>query len=172
MTKYRITAVCLGNICRSPIAEAVLADRFAAGGLANLVSVDSAGTSDWHAGGDADPRALAILRQNDLPLRHRAKQFGQSLFADRDLILAMDRTNLAELRADAPDDDAIEKIRLLRSFDPSLMHLPEDDSELDVPDPYYGEADGFADVLRMVSAAADGVVDYVRLALPGHATNG
>ena len=165
MSQYRIAAVCLGNICRSPIAEAVLIDRLDSGGLGNLVTVDSAGTSNWHAGGDADPRTLAVLDRNDYSIDHTAKQFQRSHFADRDLILAMDRSNLDDLRAIAPDDAAIEKIRLLRSFDPGLMHLPEDDPELDVPDPYSGGADGFAEVLRMIEIASDGVIDFVRLEL-------
>ncbi|NDF96834.1 MAG: protein tyrosine phosphatase, partial [Proteobacteria bacterium] len=71
---FRITVVCLGNICRSPIGEAVLRDRVAEAGLADLVQVDSAGTGDWHLGHDADPRARAVLQQHGYPLSHQARQ--------------------------------------------------------------------------------------------------
>ena len=153
---YRITAVCLGNICRSPMAEAVIRQKAADAGLADLVVVDSAGTAGWHQGDDADPRARRTLQQAGYPLRHRARQFSRDWLAFTDLVLAMDASNLADLRALARGSAGAEqRIRLLRSFDPQATHA-------EVPDPYYGGDAGFLEVLRMIESAADGVVEHVR----------
>lgn len=153
---YLITAVCLGNICRSPMAEAVLRRRFAEAGLDTDVTVDSAGTGGWHVGADADPRALATLTAAGYDLAHTARRMEPDWLERSDLVLAMDRDNhdaLIELaeRHDVP----VEHVRLLRSFDPTA---PEG---ADVPDPYYGGSAGFRDVLTMIERAADGVVAHV-----------
>ncbi len=153
--QYRITAVCLGNICRSPMAEAVLRARVEQAGLVH-VSVDSAGTGSWHVGGDADPRTLATLRARGYDLDHTAQQIRHDWFAERDLIVVMDSANYRDvlaLRADAQVDTPV---RMLRSFDPALADLVEPHPELDVPDPYY--AGGFDEVLTMIEAAADGLL--------------
>jgi protein-tyrosine phosphatase len=158
VTTYRITAVCLGNICRSPIAEAVLRDRVAAAGLGEVVLVDSAGTGDWHIGRDADPRTIATLSAHDYDLDHRARQIAADWFADLDLVLAMDSSNYQNLQIMAAEAGIDADIRMIRSFDPVLAHLDEPHPELDVPDPYYGGDDGFVDVLRMIERAADALV--------------
>jgi protein-tyrosine phosphatase len=148
---YRITAVCLGNICRSPMAEAVLRARVIEAGLTH-VTIDSAGTGGWHAGGDADPRTRATLRARGYDLDHTARQFRSSWFAERDLIVVMDSANyrdVLDLRAAAQADTPV---RMLRSFDPALAHLAESHPELDVPDPYY--AGGFDEVLDVIEAAS------------------
>jgi protein-tyrosine phosphatase len=155
---FRITVVCLGNICRSPIGEAVLRDRLAAAGLGDRVRVDSAGTGDWHLGHPADPRALATLDAAGYPHAHVARQIRPHWLDGIDLLLAMDEANYADLRrmkggADEPD------LRMMRSFDPDLAHLPEPHPQLDVPDPYYGGPEGFVEVLHMIEKAADGIVD-------------
>lgn len=148
--------VCLGNICRSPMAEAVLRRKIAASGLSERVSVESSGTAGWHRGDDADPRARDTLRQHGYPLRHSARQFQREWFAAMDLILAMDRSNYRDLTAMAARAGAATPhVRLLRSFDPAAA----DD---EVPDPYYGGPEGFVAVLRMVESASDGVVAHVR----------
>ena len=156
---YRITAVCLGNICRSPIAEAVLEDRVAAAGLDDVVVVDSAGTGDWHLGYPADSRAVSTLLANDYSLDgHVARQITPEWFAEMDLILAMDSANYTNLQAMAERAGVEPDLHMLRIFDPELAHLVQPHPDLDVPDPYYGGVDGFNDVLRMIEQAADGLI--------------
>lgn len=153
-----ICLVCLGNICRSPMAAAVLEHLIDRAGLADAVTVSSAGTGDWHIGEPADPRTVATLQERGLDAtRHRARQFTSDEFAKYDLILAMDRDNYAALRRLAPADADLSRLRMFRSFDPDV-----DDSQLDVPDPYYGGRDGFAHVLGQVERAAAGLVQTLR----------
>ncbi|HEY1119305.1 MAG TPA: low molecular weight protein-tyrosine-phosphatase, partial [Acidimicrobiales bacterium] len=119
--------VCLGNICRSPMADVVLAERLADAGLDDRVSVGSSGTGGWHVGDPMDRRAAATLTAAGYDAtRHRARQWGSGEDADAaDLVLAMDAQNLADLGG--PTD----RVRLFRDFDPV-------DPGSDVPDPYYG----------------------------------
>jgi protein-tyrosine phosphatase len=153
VTDYRLTFVCLGNICRSPMAEAVMAHRVAEQGWSSVL-VDSAGTGDWHLGEDADRRARTVLEARGYPLSHSARQFERSWFADRDLVVALDQDNLGDLRRLAPDKQARSRIALLREFDPNA-------GELDVPDPYYGDSRGFHQVLDIIEAACAGLLDHV-----------
>ncbi len=162
---WEVVTVCLGNICRSPIAAAVLRAEFADAGLADRVTVRSAGTAGWHAGEPADPRTQKVLREAGYSPSHRAAVFRSHWFDSADLVLAMDRANLAALQDLARSDDEFERIRLLRSFDADLMHLPDNDSRLEVPDPYYGDDSDFDAVLGMVQRCSRGVVDYARLQL-------
>ncbi len=165
---YRITTVCLGNICRSPMAEAVIRARVDAAGLEAWVRVDSAGTDGWHIGEDADPRALQTLRAAGYDLAHSGRQITTEWFVEPgspDLLLTMDSSNYATVISLAPDDAARERVRMMRSFDPTLAGLPAGDPRLDVPDPWYGDHDGFADVLAMLEAAADGLVADLPLLL-------
>ena len=158
---FRITTVCLGNICRSPMAEAVIRARVADAGLAAAVLVDSAGTDGWHIGEDADPRALQTLRAAGYDLVHSGRQITTEWFLEPgrpDLLLTMDSSNYATVIGLAPDEAARERVRMMRSFDPALAGLPAGDPRLDVPDPWYGDHDGFTAVLAMLEAAADGLV--------------
>lgn len=156
VTAYRIMTVCLGNICRSPMAEAVLRRKVAEAGLSEAVSVESSGTAGWHAGHDADPRARATLQEHGYPLRHRARQFQRDWFDELDLILAMDQSNYDDLRAMAAQAGAhAGRVHLLRSFDGAAPGI-------EVPDPYYGGPEGFVEVLQMVESASDGVVAHVQ----------
>jgi protein-tyrosine phosphatase len=153
---YRVVAVCLGNICRSPMVELVLRRQLEEQGLAGSVEVTSAGTSDAHLGEPVDERAAAALRDAGYdPSGHSARQFRAEDVAGTDLILALDAANAAALRdltawAGRPSLP----IRRLRSFDPDAVAT----GDLDVPDPYYGGADGFPRVLAMIEAACRGVV--------------
>jgi protein-tyrosine phosphatase len=150
---YRIAVVCLGNICRSPVADVVLNARIEDAGLAGLVSVDSSGTGGWHLGGPMDSRAAATLTAEGYdPTIHRSRQFTSARVDDHDLVLAMDRDNLADLRALGVDPD---RLRLFRDFDP----VPGDG---EVPDPFYGGDSGFADVLAMVERTAIALVEQLR----------
>lgn len=163
MPEFRITAVCLGNICRSPMAEAVLAAHVHDAGLAGLVAVDSAGTGGWHIGEEPDRRALATLRAAGYPLDHRGRQYEGAWFepghpARADLVVTMDADNLAKVRALAPDDVARARVRPLRSFDPAFHGVHDNDPRLVIPDPYYGGQDEFDDVLSMIESASAGLI--------------
>ena len=160
---YRICFVCSGNICRSPIAEVVLRALAERGGLAGELVVDSAGTGDWHVGERADLRAIKVLSGAGYDGgEHRARQFDPQWFAERDLVIALDRGHERALRAWAPDGAARDKVRLLRSFDPAADGAERD---LDVADPYYDGPDEFGEVLLQVEAACEGLLDHVRAEL-------
>lgn len=154
----RVTAVCLGNICRSPIAEAVLRDRIERAGLGDRVTVDSAGTGDWHIGHDADPRSQAILAQNGYELTHRARQITPSWMAELDIILVMDESNYTNVEAMIGESGYEPELHMMRSFDPEFSHLGNLHPDLNVPDPYFDKEDGFAQVLDMIERAADAFV--------------
>ena len=154
----RILFVCLGNICRSPTAEGVMRSLLREAGLEDEVEVDSAGTGDWHLGEPPDVRATAAARARGIVLEGEARQVSARDFERYDLLLAADRENLRHLRALAPDEQARAKVRLLREFDPDSDGAPD----LDVPDPYYGGAVGFEDVLDLVDAACRGLLEHSR----------
>jgi protein-tyrosine phosphatase len=147
---YRVCLVCLGNICRSPMAETVLRAELAAAGLDGAVDVDSAGTGDWHVGDAMDPAARAALasRGHD-GSAHRARQIEPSWLTRRDLILAMDARNRADLRRMAGADAA--RIRLFSE----VGGLTE---TRDIPDPWGGGPDEFGRVLDLLRAAAPVIV--------------
>lgn len=145
----RVLALCLGNICRSPVAEALLRRELAAAGVAAVVS--SAGTGDWHVGRPADPRSREVARRHGLNLGGRARQLAAADFYEQDLILAMDRQNLADARRMAPAN-AEAQLCLLRDFDP--QDIDPQDTGADVPDPYYGGPDGFEVMYTMLERSA------------------
>ena len=156
---YSIVFVCMGNICRSPTAQVVFEHLLEEAGLADRVVVASAGTGGWHVGDVIDERAGATLRSAGYDgSRHRARQFVRTWFDDYDLVVAMDRSNRHFLTELARDDTDRSKIRLLRSYDPTAARR----GELDVPDPYYDDAEGFAAVLSMVEAGCRGLLEEVR----------
>ena len=149
---FRICFVCLGNICRSPIAEVVMRSLLEERGLADRVEVSSAGTGDWHIGERADRRTLAVLNRHGYDGdAHRARQFSAEWFSQCELVVAMDQANLATLSRLA-DGEHEDKVQLLRAFDP-------DANGTDVPDPYYSGDNGFDEVLVMVEAACRGLLD-------------
>lgn len=153
--RWHVTFVCTGNICRSPIAEKVFAHEVERAGLADRVRVTSAGTGDWHVGDTADPRAVALLTEHGYRDAHVARQVDDELLA-ADLIVALDEGHLRALRRIAPEP---ERVLLLRSFDPAA---PPDAG---VPDPYFGGAEGFTEVLAMTRAAMPGLLEYVKAQL-------
>jgi protein-tyrosine phosphatase len=157
MPPYRICIVCMGNICRSPMAETVLVAMLRARGMADTVVVDSAGTGDWHVGEPADPRAVEVLSRHGYDASgHRARQFEPGWFDERDLVLAADASNAALLRRFSAQERR-GSLRMLRSFDAEAVSA----GDLDVPDPYYGKGDGFERVLVMIEAACRGVIDHI-----------
>jgi protein-tyrosine phosphatase len=146
---YRVCFVCTGNICRSPMAEAVFHARVANAGL---------------DGEGADPRTMAVLEENGYGLDHTARRFQPSWFSRLDLVVALDAGHLRALRRLAPTEQDAAKVRLLRSYDPAAY-----DADLDVPDPYYGGVDGFEECLEMVEAASSGLLAAVREQVEGRA---
>ncbi|WP_426245562.1 low molecular weight protein-tyrosine-phosphatase [Nocardioides sp. LHG3406-4] len=154
---YRIALVCLGNICRSPMAHVVLESKLREAGLAGTVEVASSGTGDWHVGRPMDTRAAAALTGGGYDgSAHRARQF-DATWLDHDLVLVMDEANLADVRALGGSAD---RVRLFREFDPV-------DPGSDVPDPYYGGEDGFREVLTMVERTSAALVAALRAARVG-----
>ena len=158
MKSFSVLMVCTGNICRSPTAEIVLRRQLQQAGLADRVKVASAGTHDYHVGSPPDERSChhAALRGYDLS-RLRARQVGPLDFERFDLILAMDRENLALLEEDCPPGRA-HKLRRLMEFAPAGL------SDV-VADPYYGGARGFERVLDHIEAACAGLLRHVRAEL-------
>jgi protein-tyrosine phosphatase len=145
------------------MAEVVLRDELERAGLADAVEVDSAGTGDWHVGGRMDARARAELARRGYDgSAHRARQFRPSWFPDRDLVLAMDLDNLADLRRMAPDAESAEaRLFLFRSFDPARVQSADDPYDGEIPDPYGGKADDYALALDLVQAAARGFTPWL-----------
>lgn len=153
----KVLFVCLGNICRSPTAEGVFRHYVEQAGLSDKITIDSAGTAEWHIGKAPDPRtvAAAAKRGYDLsPLRGRQAQVED--FAKFDLILAMDKSNLSNLQAIQPADAKAELALYLPRFGIS----PDE-----VPDPYYGGEDGFELVLDMLEQASEVLLDEIKAKL-------
>lgn len=154
--------VCMGNICRSPMAEGVFLHLAMQRGVADRFEVDSAGTGGWHAGNPPDPRALEVADRNGVKLLSRARQVRAPEDFERfRWLVVMDLDNRARLLSrGAPQ----ERVRLLRSFDPALSNLAPDHPSLEVPDPYYGGPEGFDRVYAMVLAACAGLLDALTTA--------
>ncbi|THG34078.1 low molecular weight phosphotyrosine protein phosphatase [Glaciibacter flavus] len=148
MPPFRISFVCTGNICRSPMAEVVLREQVRRAGLEARVSVESAGTGDWHVGEQADRRTIEALagRGYDGSL-HRARQFESASFPSLDLIVVFDRSQDRILRNWAHNETDAAKVRMLLGFDPELAALG------DVPDPYYSGPEMFESVLVTIERA-------------------
>jgi protein-tyrosine phosphatase len=148
--------VCLGNICRSPTAEAVMRELVRAAGLAADIEVDSAGTAGWHIGDAADQRSVEEAMRRGVRIAHRGRQFGRRDFEEFDLVLAMDHDNHNQLLRLAPDAEAAEKIRFLREFDPGA------EGALEIADPYYGSQEDFEKAYDEIEASCHGLLAYVR----------
>jgi protein-tyrosine phosphatase len=155
MERINVLMVCLGNICRSPTAEAVLRAIAAREAPELRIHIDSAGTADYHIGSPPDKRsqAAALRRGYDMSSL-RARRVELADFERFDLILAMDRANFEELQRSAPRAHR-ERVRLFLEFAPdALTH--------EVPDPYYGGPNGFEEVLDLVEAASRGLLQFLR----------
>jgi protein-tyrosine phosphatase len=151
----RLLFVCMGNICRSPTAEGTMRHVLLEAGLDSQVEVESAGTGAWHVGDSADPRARAAARRRGIELHSIARQVTREDLDSFDLVLAADAENQRDLLRLAGEDPVRRaKVRRLREFDQASVKT----GDLDVPDPYYGGADGFDDVLDIVDAACRGLL--------------
>jgi protein-tyrosine phosphatase len=156
--KISVLVVCTGNICRSPTAEGVLREHAARRGLADRVTVRSAGTHDYHVGECPDPRAMKHAQKRGYDLsKQRAMQVAKQHFREFDYILAMDQDHLRQLNRMAPED-ATARIGLF--LEASTRWKGED-----VPDPYYGGVEGFEHVLDMVEEAAEHWLDILEAAV-------
>lgn len=155
MQKLRVLMVCMGNICRSPMAHGVLATRICDAGLEHVIQVDSAGTHGYHVGEPPDRRAQATARSRGYDLAGlRARRLDEEDFREFDYILVMDEDNLSHARKVQPSDG---KARLHR-----FLEFAGSRREREVPDPYYGGAQGFEHVLDLVEDAADGFLAHLR----------
>lgn len=152
----RVLFVCLGNICRSPLAEGLFQKKVEAAGLADRIEVDSAGTGGWHVGAPPDRRmaATAAGRGTDLS-RLRARQLERADLGDYDHVFVMDKENLHDALALDPDGDHGTRVRLFREFDPE----PDD---YQVPDPYYGGPEGFDRVYDIADRTTDAILERLR----------
>jgi protein-tyrosine phosphatase len=151
----RVCFVCLGNICRSPTAEAVFRRLVNDAQLSEKLAIDSAGTGDYHVGQQADARARSAAKRRGYELSGRARQFVGQDFGRFDYVLAMDQDNLKALRRLSPNECAKGKIHLLRSFDATA------EAGAEVPDPYYGGEDGFDNVIDICERACRGLLDQI-----------
>jgi protein-tyrosine phosphatase len=154
MPATSVLFVCLGNICRSPLAEGLFLHRARETGAHDGFRVDSCGTGGWHAGERPDPRMLAVAEKHGVKLPSLARRLDPRADGEFDLIVPMDRSNRDHL-LDA--GLAAERVRLLRTFDPQMAGAPEE--ELCVPDPYHGGPEGFDLVFEMVDAAVLGMLE-------------
>ncbi len=148
----RILTVCLGNICRSPAAEAAIRAEAASRGID--VEVDSAGTGRYHLGEPPNPRSVAAAAEVGLSVTGRARQIRAEDFDRFDLIVAMDHSNLDDLLRMATHNGAREKVRLFRDFDP-------ESGGGEVPDPYYGTDEDYRRMIEIIRPAAKGLVDHL-----------
>ncbi len=147
----RVLFVCMGNICRSPMAEGVFTSLVAAQGLDNRIAADSAGTHGYHTGQPPDRRAQEVAAAHGIDLAHlRARKIHRADFTKFDFLLAMDRANFDHMTSLAPRG-ADDRLGLLVDYAPKL-------AVDEVPDPYYGVRDGFENVFDIVEAGARGVL--------------
>ena len=155
-SRTSVLFVCLGNICRSPLAEGIFRHLVSEAGLAEKFEIESAGTGAWHVGERPDARAEMVANQHGVELGSRARQITEDDVGQYDYVIAMDRENLRNIQrmADATGSEAA--IHLLREFD------PEGGEGAEVPDPYYGGASGFETVYEMVHRSCRVLLDRLR----------
>ncbi len=149
MSKTSVLFVCLGNICRSPMAESIFRHKVDRAGLAESFVIESAGTGDWHVGDNPDPRTIRVLAQNGVHEFSRARQVTSSDFAEFDHIIAMDLANerdLCDWNGSVPH-----RVSLMSSWG-------GDGGRIEVPDPYYGDFGGFEEVFKMLDSTTDGLL--------------
>ncbi|MCC5951763.1 MAG: low molecular weight phosphotyrosine protein phosphatase [Acidimicrobiia bacterium] len=154
----RVCFVCLGNICRSPTAEGIFRHLVAERRLQDRIEVDSAGTGGWHAGQPPDERAQQEAARRGVDLSGlRARQVNAGDVAWFDLLVGMDRQNMADLADLAPDAAARQRMVMLGEFHPEAGSIPPE-----VGDPYYGDGDGFAQVFDLITESCAGLLDHLQ----------
>ena len=152
----KILFVCLGNICRSPLAEAIFKKQLETRGLSEKYVSDSCGTSSQHIGDRPDPRTIRNARHHNVEINHIGRQLQVTDFSGFDLILTMDRSNLQntlDLASKATGKKA--EIKMIRSFDPESL------GSQDVPDPWYGNEEGFEEIYQILSRTCHSLIDFL-----------
>lgn len=151
----KVLFVCTGNICRSPTGEGVFRHLLAENGLADRIVTDSCGMQGWHVGKSPDPRTVAAAADRGIDLSDlRARQITPTDYREFDLLLAMDSGHFRDMRRQAPPDSH-DRIRMF------LEPVAEAFGRLDVPDPYYGDADGFEDVFNLIEAGSRAWINHL-----------
>jgi protein-tyrosine phosphatase len=151
MRKTKVLFVCLGNICRSPLAEAIFKHKLKERGLENQIEADSCGTSNYHIGDNPDPRTIANAKKNGVTIDHCGRQLSVNDLEDFDYILAMDGSNFSNIHRILRDEKHKPKIQMMRDYDPQ--------GKGDVPDPYYGGEKGFQEVFDILDRTMEGFLD-------------
>ena len=155
MVKIRVLFVCLGNICRSPLAEALFKDKIARKGLTQIIEADSCGTSNYHIGDWPDERTLLNALKNGIQINHLGRQLTIKDLEYFDFIIAMDRSNYHNILRLTNEEKHKKKVVLMRSFDSISDHE-------DVPDPYYGGERGFQEVFDILNRSTENFLAYLK----------
>jgi protein-tyrosine phosphatase len=156
MSKIKVIFVCLGNICRSPLAEGIMNDYLVKNNLEDKFEIDSAGTAAYHVGNRPDPRSVLVAQKHNIELVHTARQFTWQNFIDADFILVMDQINYEDVLSIASGEEDRKKIFLLRSFD------AESTDDFNIVDTYYGFGSDFEDMYDICHRSIVGFVDFIR----------
>lgn len=149
----KIIFVCLGNICRSPLAESICNKKIKDLGLSDKISCDSAGTANYHIGDDPDPRSIKVAANHGIPMHHKGQQFTHRLAKEFDYWIAMDQANLRKMIIEL--DGKPDNLFLMRNFD-------DQETGSDVPDPYYGDQDGFENVYQILDRSIDKLLEFLK----------
>ena len=163
MKKIKILFVCLGNICRSPLAAAIMKDKIRKQGLETWLEVDSCGTSNYHIGSGADERTVASAAVNGVPIDHCARQLSKEDLERFDFIFAMDRSNYENILRFTGAAHAREKVKMMREFDTS-------EKGADVPDPYHGGESEFTQVYRILDRCTSNFLEFLKKEYPERIT--
>lgn len=150
----KILFVCLGNICRSPLAAAIFNHKVKALKLDHLLQSDSCGTGNYHIGGAADDRSIAVARKNGIEIQHVVRQLTIDDLVAFDHIIAMDNNNLTNIKRLPSDTENFDKVKLMRDYDPH--------GKGNVPDPYYGTEKDFKEVYDILDRSMDSFIDYLK----------
>lgn len=148
----QVLFVCLGNICRSPLAEGIFADLLNQKRLSKKVSCNSAGTAAYHIGENPDPRTMKIAELNDILINHKGRQFSSESFDEYQYVIVMDRSNLRDVISKGGETG--KNVFLMRHFDPA-------NKDADVPDPYYGGKSGFEEMFDILNRSCNGLMKYL-----------